>query len=75
MERPSNMSVIHETGDRSFVEVNYIAKRLRLLGHQFAELGEQLPESVFSQYYSMAVGFANLHPDYKVSYVRYDLQK
>ena len=75
MEIPSNLSIIKEKGTRSFVEINYQNKRLHLLDHVYAPLGKELPEGLFEFYLKMAVGYANLHKDYQVSYIRYDLEK
>lgn len=73
MEKPKNLIITLGKGTRSFVEINYQAEKLHLYNHVFAECGQQLPEEIFTAFYNMAIGFANLHTCWKVQYVRYDL--
>ena len=72
-ELPKNLFITLGHGTKSFVEINYMAEKLHLYNHVFGEYNQQLPEEIFSAFLVLAIGLANVHQDWEVQYVRYDL--
>lgn len=69
---PENLSVVHQTGNKSFCEV--LQNNKKIVFYKEALPGKQLDLATMKIGYQTAMGLAKMHPDTMYQYTRYDIE-